>query len=111
MTSGMNHSGSGIGHEPICKEGNMVKTWSQLGTILVTSSFEHKNYHHQMPALMAPCSNLDCGQPQGHHAGAPSQRYQAPGNHYVTPPHMPISPHASRHIFVSGTSRNCLGIT
>ena len=50
---------------------NMVRTWSQLGTILVNSSFEHKNYHHQMHALIAPCSEIDCGQPQGHHAGAP----------------------------------------
>ena len=24
-----------------------------------------------MPTLTAPCSNLDCGQPQGHHAGTP----------------------------------------
>ena len=50
---------------------NHGKTWSQHGTILVNSSFEHKNYHHRMPALTAPCSDLDCGQPQGHHAGAP----------------------------------------
>ena len=50
---------------------NMVRTWSQLGTILVNSSFEHNIYHHQMPALIAPCSDLDCGQPQGYHAGAP----------------------------------------
>ena len=44
---------------------NMVRTWSQLGAILVNSSFEHKNYHHQMPALIAPCSDIDCGQSQG----------------------------------------------
>ena len=50
----------------------MVKTWSQLGTIVVNSSCEHKNYHHQMPALIAPCSNPDCGQPQGHHAAPPA---------------------------------------
>ena len=42
-----------------------------------------------MHALIAPCSDLDCGQPQGHHAGALSQRYQAPGNNYVTPPQPP----------------------
>ena len=36
-----------------------------------------------MPALIIPCSDLDCGQPQGHHAVALSQRYQAPGNNYV----------------------------
>ena len=47
------------------------KTCSQHGMILVISSFEHNYYHHQMPALIAPCSDLDCGQPQGHHAGAP----------------------------------------
>ena len=111
MTSGTNHNGSEIGHVLICKQGNMVKTWSQLGTILATSSFELKNYHHQMPALIAPCSNLDCGQRQEHHAGAPSQRYQAPGNNNVMPPQLPISIHASLHIFVSGNSRNCLGIT
>ena len=69
MPSGTHQSGSGIGHELICKRKNMVKTWSRLGTILVNSSFEHKNYHHQMPALIAPCFGLDCGQPQGHHAG------------------------------------------
>ena len=50
---------------------NMVRTCSQLGTILVNSSFEHKNYHHQMPVLIAPCSDLNCEQPQGHHAGTP----------------------------------------
>ena len=68
---------------------NRVRTWSQLGTILVNSSFEHKNYHHQMHALIAPCSDRDCGQPQGHHAGAPSQRYQVPGNNDVTPINCP----------------------
>ena len=72
MTSGANHSGSGIGHELIYRERNVVKTWSQHGTILVNSSFEHKYYHHQMPALIAPCSNLDCGQPQGDHVGPPA---------------------------------------
>ena len=56
-----------------------------------------------MPALTAPCSDLDSGQPQGHHAGAPSQRYQAPGNNYVTPLQLSISLHAGRHIFVSET--------
>ena len=112
MTSGTNHSGSGIGHELICKKKeNMVGTWGQLGKKLVKSSFEHKNYHHQMPALIAACSDLDCGQPQGHHAGAPSQRCQAPGNNDVTPPQLPISRPASRHIFFSGNSRNRLGIT
>ena len=111
MTSGTNHSGNGIGHELICKETKMVKTWKQLGTILVNSSLEHKNYHHQIPALITPCFDRDCGQPEGHHAGAPSQRYQAPGNNNVTPPQMPISLHASRPIFVSGYYRNSLGIT
>ena len=64
-----------------------------------------------MPALTAPCSELDGGQPQGHHAGARSQRYQAPGNNNVTPPQLPISLHASRHFLSSGHSRNRLGIT
>ena len=41
----------------------------------------------------------------------PSQRFQAPGNNYVTPPQLSISLHASRHIFVSGNSRNHFGIT
>ena len=63
-----------------------------------------------MPALTSPCSDLDFGQPQGHHAGAPSQRYQAPGNNYVTPPQLPISFHASRQIFISENSRNRFGI-
>ena len=90
---------------------NIVRTWSQLGTLLVNSSFEHKIYHHQMPALITPCSNLDCGQPRGHQPGTPSQWYQAPGNNNVTPPQMPISLYASRNIFVSGYSRNLLGIT
>ena len=89
----------------------MVETWSQLGTTQVNSLFEHKNYHHQKPALTAPCFNLDCGQPQGHHAGPPSQQYQAPGNNNVTPPQLPISLHASRHFFISGYSRNRLEIT
>ena len=89
----------------------MVTTWSQLGTILVNSSFEHKIYHREMHALIAPSSDLDCGQPQGHHAGAPSQRYHAPGNNDVTPPQLPISLHASQHTFISGNSRNFLGIT
>ena len=56
------------------KSKNMVRTWSQHGTILVNSSFAHNYYHHQTPALKTPCSDLDCGQPQGHHAGAPTQR-------------------------------------
>ena len=72
MTSGTNYSSSGMGHELIYKEKNVVKTWSQHETILVNSSFEHKYYHHQMSALIALCSDLDCGQPQGHYAGAPS---------------------------------------
>ena len=63
-----------------------------------------------MPAPITPCSNLDCGQPQGHHAGE-SQRYQVPGNNYMTPPQLPISLHAIRHIFISGNSRNRFGIT
>ena len=71
MTSGTNHSGSGIGHDLIYKERNVVKTWSQHGTLLVNSSFEHKYYHRQIPALKAPSSNLDCAQPHGRHAGAP----------------------------------------
>ena len=64
-----------------------------------------------MPNRTTPCSDLDCGQPQGHHAGAPSQGHQAPGNKYVTPPELPISLQASRHIFISGNSRNPFGIT
>ena len=111
MTSGTNHSGRWFGHELIYKERNVVKTWSQHGTKLVNSSFEHKYYHHQIPALIAPCSDLDCEQPQGHHTRAPSQRYQAPGGNNVTPPQLQISLHASRHIFVSGNSRNRFGIT
>ena len=87
------------------------KIWSQHGTILVKSSFERKHYRHQMPAQTTFCSNLDCGQLQGHHAGPPSQRYQAPGNNYVTPPQLPISLHASRQIFISGDSWNRFGIT
>ena len=30
------------------------KSWRQQGTILVNSSFEHKYYHHQTPALTTP---------------------------------------------------------
>ena len=40
MTRGMDHSGSGIGHKLVCNTNKMVKTWSQLRTILVNSSFE-----------------------------------------------------------------------
>ena len=109
MTSGTNHSSSRIGHELTLKK--LGKTWSQNGTILVNSSFEHFFYHHQMPAPTTPCSDLDCGQAQGHHAGPPNQRYQAPGNNYVMPLQLPISFHASRHIFISGNSWNCFGIT
>ena len=93
------------------KKHKYVKIWSQHGTILVNSSFEHNYYHHQTPSLTTPGSNFDCGQPQGHHAGARSQRYQAPGNNYVTPPQLTISLHSGRWIFISGKSRNCFGIT
>ena len=51
---------------------NVVKIWSQHGAILVISSFEHKKYHHQTPAPTTPGSYLHCGQPKGHHSGAPS---------------------------------------
>ena len=64
-----------------------------------------------MPAPTTLCSDLDCGQPPEHHAGPPSQRYQAPGNNYVTPPQLPFSVHGSRHIFFSGNPRNHFGIT
>ena len=50
---------------------NVVKIWNQHGTILINSSFEHNYYHHQTPAPKTPGSDLDCGQPQGHHSGAP----------------------------------------
>ena len=50
---------------------NVVKTWSQHGTILVKTSFEHKYYHYQTPAPTIPGSDLDCGQPQGPHAAPP----------------------------------------
>ena len=30
----------------------VVKTWSQQGTLLVNSSFEHKNYHHLKRLLL-----------------------------------------------------------
>ena len=78
--------------------------------ITILTHLEHKNYHHQMPALTAACFDLDCGQPQRHHAGAPSQRYQAPGNNNVTPPQLPISLNASRHFLSTGHSWNRLGI-
>ena len=90
---------------------NVVKNWSKHGTIIVNSSLGHEYYHYQKPALITPCSDLDCGQPQGHHAGAPSQRYQTPGNNYVTPPQLPISLQGSRHIFIPGNSQNRFGIT
>ena len=38
---------------------SMVKIWSQHGTILVNSSFEHKYYHHYTPAPTTPASDLD----------------------------------------------------
>ena len=79
--------------------------------MLVNSSIEHKKYHHQTPAPTTPGSDPGSEQPQGHHAGAPSQQYQAPGNNYVTPPQLFITLHASRDIFVSGNSRNLFGIT
>ena len=72
MTNGTKYCSSWIGDELIQEGKNVVKIWSQRGTILVSSSFEHKNYHHQTPAPTTPGSHLDCGQPQGHHAGAPS---------------------------------------
>ena len=62
------------------------------------------------------CFNSSLLQPRlwtasGTSCWAPSQRYQAPGNNYVTPPQMPISLHASRHIFTSVNSRTRFGIT
>ena len=108
MTSGTNCSGSGIGDKLIQKAQNVVKIWSQHGTILVNFSFEHKN---QTPAPRAPGSDPHCGQPQRHHAGAPSQRYQATGNNYMTPPQLTISLHAGRYIFIPRNLRNRFGIT
>ena len=89
----------------------LKETWIQRGTILETSSFEHKCYHHQTPASTTPGFDLNCIQPQGYRAGAPSQRYQAPGENYVTPLQLSIGPHASQDIFVSRNSRNNFGIT
>ena len=105
------YSGSRIGDKLIWKARNVVKIWSQHGSILVNSSFEHKKYHHQTPAPTTPGSDLDNEQPQGHHAGPLSQRYQAFGNNYLTAPELPISLHADRHTFISENSRNHLGIT
>ena len=77
----------------------MVKKWSQRGTILLNSSFEHKYYHHQTAVPTTPGSDSCSGQPQGHHAGAPSHQYQAPGNNYVTPPSTAHqSPRQSTHL-------------
>ena len=89
MSSGTKYSGSSIGDELTYKAKKVVKIWSQHGRVLVNSSFQHKFYQHETPALTIPGSNLDCGQPQRHHAGPPSQRYQAPGNNNVTPPQLP----------------------
>ena len=47
------------------KGANMVKIWSQQGTILKNSSVEHNYYHHQTSAPTTSVSNLDCVQPQG----------------------------------------------
>ena len=90
---------------------NVVKFCSPQGTILENFSFEHNYYHHQTRPPTTPGSDLDWGQPQGHHAGSPSQRYQAYCNNYMTPPQLSISLHASRHIFISGNSRHRFGIT
>ena len=38
---------------------NVVKTWSEQGSILVNSSFEHTDYHYQTPASTTPGLNLD----------------------------------------------------
>ena len=111
MPRGTNQSGSGIGHELICnrkKYGkNLEPTWNNTSNFLIRAQELTSSNARSNSSLL----HLDCGQPQGHHAGAPSQRYQAPGNNNVTPPPLPISLNASRHFLSTGHSWNRLGIT
>ena len=86
---------------------NLEPTWNNTSKFLIRAQELPSSNAHSNSSLL----RLRLWTASGTSCWAPRQRYQAPGNNNVTPPQPPISLHASRHFFISGYSRNRLGIT
>ena len=86
---------------------NLESTWNSTSKFLMWTQIVPSSNPRSRNSPLWPRLWTASGTP----CRGPTQRYQVPGNNYVTPPQLSISIHASRENFFPRNSRNRFGIT